>query len=104
MVQPHGAERVLEVLKRANMGPSQGVLAARCLVARKDQTPASPCGRLISAALARPSVSGAGIAHEERLEKESRQTHIPVAAATASLWLWLWLWQSPGKAARRIAG
>ena len=54
MVQPHGAERVLEVLKRANMGLSQGVLAAQCLVARKDQAPVSPCGRLISAALSGP--------------------------------------------------
>ena len=44
-VQPHGAKRVLEVLKRANMGLSQGVLAARCLVARKDGHPCRAFGR-----------------------------------------------------------
>ena len=39
MVQPHGAERVLEVLKKPTRYPTKEDLACSCLVARKDRTP-----------------------------------------------------------------
>lgn len=71
MVQPHGAERVLEVLKTANKVLSKRGLAALCLVARRITPLPRPCGRPISAeprAFQAPS-SGAG-EPAQRLEKQ----------------------------------